>query len=580
MEKNDEKSEASILRKKAEKLQKEKRQNSIFQPSETDVLRLIHELEVHQIELELQNEELKTAKENEAVAANAKYTVLYDFAPSGYYTLSPKSEIIDINLCGAQMLGKERLFLKNNKFSNYVSEDTKAIFQTFLQNIFNGKTKESCEISLSINDCSPIFVHLTGIINENKEQCLVIAVDLSERKIAEDELIKAKEKAEESDRLKTAFLHNISHEIRSPMNAIMGFSDLLSLQYNNKHKLEKFSGIIKQRCKDLLHVINDILDIAKIESGQLSVNLETCNLCDLFSDLKSFFKEQQSRIGKQHIKFNLQSHCSPADNYIVADEIKLEQIFINLIDNAFKFTESGKIEGGCRIQKGKGLVFYVSDTGIGIPHDKQKAIFDSFTQLHQGNTSHLEGTGLGLSIVKGLLDLMGGEIFLESEPGKGSTFSFSLPYKRATPLLNKPLMIDEVKTYNFQDKNILLVEDDPINAEFIKEILQDTGGNIIHTRLGNEAVKIASSKPLDLILMDIRLPDMTGLEVTSQIKNLNPNARIIAQTAYADGEDKQKILAAGCVDYISKPIDWNLLLSMMNKHLSNEFTYQSGINKF
>ena len=241
-----------------------------------------------------------------------------------------------------------------------------------------------------------------------------------------DELIIAKERAEESDRLKTAFLQNMSHEIRTPLNAIMGFSNLLTDNNSDKSKIEKYSSIINQRSKDLLDIIKDILDIAKIESGQVSVYIEQCTLKDLFSELTDFFTEYQNRYNKENIKFKLRANGIDHETVLLTDKLKLKQIFINLISNAFKFTDEGIIEGGCIVDDQKNIVFYISDTGIGIPADKHEKIFERFTQIESGKRS-IAGTGLGLSIVKGLVHLMGGEIWLKSEPGKGSTFTFSFP---------------------------------------------------------------------------------------------------------------------------------------------------------
>lgn len=307
-----------------------------------------------------------------------------------------------------------RLFVM--KFWEKIKENTNpdsllTPVQEFLMTCKNGELK-NVEVSAYVED---VYV-------------ICSFTDFTIRKKAEQELIEARNKAEESDRLKTAFLQNMSHEIRTPMNAIMGFSEILPMYYSNKEKLEKYSSIITQRSRDLLDIINDILDIAKIESGQLPVYQENCNLRELFSELTDFFTEYRNRNNKQHIQFNLKAFDDEEMNKIRIDKGKLKQIFINLISNAFKFTSEGTIEGGCSLTGNNTVLFYVSDTGIGIPENKQKLIFERFMQL-SNPTRGSGGTGLGLPIVKGLVTLLGGEVFLQSEQGKGSHFSFTIPLK-------------------------------------------------------------------------------------------------------------------------------------------------------
>jgi len=429
-----------------------------------------------------------------------------------------------------------------------------------------------------------VFVKLKGIVCE-----LVTIINITERKLTElalleseekyrtineelqqtnFELIRSKEKAEESDRLKTAFLQNMSHEIRTPMNAIMGFSELLIKQYNNKPKLEKYSTIINQRCNDLLDIINDLLDIAKIESGQLTVNFEKCNLNELFQELTTYFSEHQKRIGKNNVIFSLRNFCYPNKNIIVTDKVKLKHIFINLIDNAFKFTETGTIEGGSKYDGNQRLIFYLSDTGKGIPPEKQHIIFERFAQLDPGKDQAVSGTGLGLSIVQGLINLLGGEINLESEPGVGSTFTFSIPYKTIQQEQPEPVKSDFPALTHFLDKTILIVEDDPYNAEYIKEILSNAGLAFLHTTFGQEAIEMATAQQIDLVLMDVGLPDMNGYEATRQIRLVKPHIIIIAQTAFTSHFERQRAIEAGCNDYISKPTREDLLLSMVNRHLA------------
>jgi len=565
MNTSSEKSITETLRQKAEGLLANKKIETKAQQSEDEALKLIHELQVHQIELELQNEELILAKE-QAELATEKYTELYDFAPNAYFTLTKNAEIVELNLTGAKLLGKDRSQLQNNHFGLFVSNGSKELFTIFIKKVFESYATENCEITLSTKDNSKHYVYLTGIAKENENHCFVTAVDITQRKQMEIELIHEKEHAQESDHLKTAFLQNMSHEIRTPLNAIKGFSQLLVKNHNDNQKLDKFTKIINQRTDDLLEIIDDILDIAKIESGQLPVYMEECNLTVLFEDLTSQFFDYQLRNNKQHIKLILQAYCDPSGAVIITDKGKLRQIFVNLLTNAFKFTTNGSIEGGCKLDN-HNLIFYVSDTGIGIPADKQKIIFERFAQLHQIENLAIGGTGLGLSITKGLISLLGGDIFLDSEPGKGSTFSFTFPYKIVQALQNIQLVSEESNTYKFTNKTILLVEDEVFNVEYIKEVLIDTGINILLALTGNEAIQIATSQSVDLVLMDIRLPDMDGYQAAKQIKQQKPALKIIAQTAYAAVSDKQKALDAGFNDYISKPIRVELLLSMLNKYL-------------
>ena len=404
----------------------------------------------------------------------------------------------------------------------------------------------------------------TDFIESQNEEFQQINEELVE---TNQELISAMERAEKSDRLKTAFLQNMSHEIRTPMNAIMGFSDLLLENFNNKDKLEKFASIIRQRSSDLLEIISDVLDISMIESGHAPINLERCNLDSIFSEVMLFFKAHKQTLGKQHIKLELQIDCGN-DKSILIDKVKIKQIFINLIGNAFKFTQEGSIKLGCNYGPDQDIVFYVSDTGIGIPKDKTEFIFERFAQLEQTPSYLYGGTGLGLSIVKGLIDLLGGKIWVKSEVNIGTTFYFSFPYR-----VEEGIYSDEIneqydyKEFESSGKTVLIVEDDLFNADYLKEILSNYGFNILHTIYGEEAVQLVKINEIDLVLMDIRLPDINGYEVTQQMKEIKSNLKIIAQTAYASSDDKKRSKESGCDDYISKPINGDLLLSKISQQL-------------
>lgn len=507
--------------------------------------------------------------EKTLLKSEEKFRRLFDDHMAVKLLLDPNGgTIVDANKSASIFYGWTRDELKGMNISQINTlapeEITKVIEKALSQKEIHFEGKHL----LKNGTVRDVEVFSSAVEIEEREMLHSIIYDITYRKQIEKELIRSKERAEESDRLKTSFLQNMSHEIRTPMNAIIGFSSLLVDCYEDKPKLEEYSGIISQRSKDLLEIINDILDISKIESGQLTVHDEVCNLNEFFTDLSAFFYGYQKRSNKQQITFSLDAPEDTSLNVILIDRIKLRQIFVNLISNAFKFTNNGKIEGGCRVDKNQNLIFYVSDTGIGIPADKQKLVFDRFAQIDQANRQVISGTGLGLSIAKGLVELLGGQIWLESEVGKGTSFYFSIPVKTVEVARTEQVSIDKKPVFRFPGKTILVVEDDVFNTTYIEEILSDSELKIVHAEFGNVAVQLATSQAFDLVLMDIRLPDIDGYEATRLIKQQKPDLSIIAQTAFAAQDDKQKALDAGCIDYISKPIDPELLLVLIDKHIS------------
>jgi len=378
------------------------------------------------------------------------------------------------------------------------------------------------------------------------------------------ELLLAKEQAIESDRLKTVFLQNMSHEIRTPMNAIMGFSSLLPKQFHNKNDLQEYSNIIMQRCNDLLSIINDIMDISKIETKQVLLTFEECNLDFILAEIQALFAEEQKRQNKTNISL-LINNSTTNNKTFTTDKKKLRRILINLISNALKFTDKGQIEIGFTINESKNIIFYVSDTGIGIPASEQKNIFDRFMRVEHGENRIFSGTGLGLSIVQGLTNALSGEIHLDSELGKGSTFTITLPQNsnQHSKIANKAK-----HAYNFSGKTILVVEDDEHNFRYLKEVFNRTSAKIVHAGKGADAVQIALSQNIDIVLMDIRLPDISGYEATRQIRQKKQNVIIIAQTAYATSEDRQQAIDSGCNEYFSKPVKAKKLLELVDKHFN------------
>lgn len=391
--------------------------------------------------------------------------------------------------------------------------------------------------------------------------------DITQQKIIEEELIAAKEKAEESDALKSAFIQNLSHEIRTPMNAVIGFSELLRESFDDRYLLEKYTRIIQERAADLLVIISNILDLSILESGQLVIVPEKCNIDSLLAYLELHFSSYRERKGKQDISLHIHSSVDPSVD-IISDEDKLKLVLNHLISNAFKFTEKGSVSIQCDIKNNKELCFAITDTGMGIPSDKREMIFERFIQLNYESFEQPAGNGLGLTIARGVAEMLGGKISLESEMHNGSTFYFTIPLEipaQASKTMNQSSTFTNT---DISGKVVLIVEDDVFNAEYLKEILDAQGIVCIKVDRGEDALEIVNSRPVDLVLMDIRLPGLNGYEITRKIRELKPDLTIIAQTAYASFNDRKKALDAGCDDYVSKPIRKELLLSTLQRHLS------------
>jgi PAS domain S-box-containing protein len=561
--------EAALLRQRAEELLQRRAKawlGSADTTSESDMQKLIHELEVHQIELEMQNEELVIAKE-QAELAEEKYTELYDFAPSGYIALSKKGEILELNFAAANMLGKERSKLIKKQFDFFVSIGTQTTFNLFLLDVFTSKVKLSCEVIIATEGNLPIYVNIDGIVSQNNELCLLTITDITERKSAERNLLEEKDHAEESDRLKSAFLANMSHEIRTPMNGILGFSELLKEPGLSGERQQEYIRIIEKSGKRMLNIINDIIDISKIEANLMNVDIKDCNINEKMEFIYIFFKPQVEEKG---MHFHLKNALPKKEAIIRTDNEKVYSILTNLVKNAIKYSKEGLIEFGY-LKKGEFLEFYVKDTGIGIPKDRQSAIFERFVQADISDKMARQGAGLGLSISKAYVEMLGGKIWVESEDGIGSTFYFTLPYN--TELEEKKVVgkvVDSQDEKNTIRKlKIIIAEDDVVSEMLISIDLGKFSKEILKARNGFEAIEVCRNNPdTDLLLMDIQMPIMNGHEATRQIRQFNKEVVIIAQTAFGLSGDREKSIEAGCNDYISKPIKKDELLSLIQKYFN------------
>ena len=447
----------------------------------------------------------------------------------------------------ARKCAEEEIKKLNNALKKKVVRSEKRAAELIIANkelAFQNQEKEKRAAELVIANRDLLFQH------EEKEKRAA-------------ELVIAKEKAEESDRLKTAFLQNMSHEIRTPLNGIIGFSELLNYDDITKDEIKEYTDAINQSGKRLIEIVNNVLDISRIQTGQIKIEKKSIFIHTIFLDLITMF----SAIAKsKNISLNYHNHD---DRYrlIYSDDAKLHQILINLINNALKFTKTGSIDFGFEI-KDDVIQWYVKDTGIGIASELCTQIFERFVQVEQSMTRNFEGAGLGLAISKGLVELLGGTIWVESEVNKGSTFFFSIPHLQVeAPYLN------EVKHSQISDRSatrkILIAEDDWDSYHYLNVILAKSGIIVIHAENGEQAVELVRSiSDIDLILMDIRMPVMDGIEATKQIKVIRPNLPIIAQTAYAFSEEKRKILSMGCDDYLAKPLESVKLNELVNMYLN------------
>jgi PAS domain S-box-containing protein len=416
----------------------------------------------------------------------------------------------------------------------------------------------------------PVLIYCSERLEDNK---LIgfrgIIVDITDRVDIIKDLHEAKIKAEESDRLKTAFLANMSHEIRTPMNAIIGFSELLNAELPADSNLIEYINQIQNSGRLLIKIIDDIIDIAKIESGELNIVIEKCEINNLLDDLHQHY-QGIIKINNHPIIISLLKDSS-VPVYVHSDPFRIRQIFNNLLNNAIKFTSEGSIEFGYRLEK-EAIRFFVKDSGIGIPSIKHDIVFERFRQVDESMSRKFGGTGLGLSIVKNLAELLGGSINLVSEEGLGSEFTFTIPVKgiETGSVINTTSdeLASQKFTFTWGVRTLLIAEDNYASLQLLIHILKPTGIKIISASNGIEAVeKYINNNYIDIILMDIQMPFENGFEATKKIRKINSEVPIIAQTAYAMAAEQEMCKKAGCTDYLTKPIKKNELLNKIDKYL-------------
>jgi PAS domain S-box-containing protein len=476
---------------------------------------------------------------------------LIENLPDGVMVIDDDDRVVYCNPAMISLISNEKEGLVGRYYSDALKlfkfdQDLGIIEQ---QKVLNGKKKHAGEVHNFEITVTPIreskglkagkilyFHNITTLINNQRE------------------LETARLKAEESDRLKTSFLANMSHEIRNPMNGIIGFAGFMKDENISTQERVRYAEIIEKNAQHLMNIINDIIDISKIESGHDQVKFENMSVSELMNDLSSFFYEQATKKG---LSIHIASSVGRDSDYIITDPQKLRQILVNLINNAIKFTDSGDVSVRAR-KSGNELIFSVRDSGIGISSKEISSIFERFKQSYESKSKTYGGTGLGLSISKAYAELLGGKIDVQSEPKKGSTFILTVPHYPADRL-ETFAETEEMKDKNFVEpdwtgKTILIAEDEPVNMMYIKIALKNTKVTLISAETGLEAVNQFEANPnVDLILMDIKMPEMDGFEASHLIRKQNSTVPIIALSGHALVEQK-KLDQSGFSDLISKPV--------------------------
>lgn len=397
-----------------------------------------------------------------------------------------------------------------------------------------------------------------------------VGIDISDRKQLENELIIAKEKAEKENQIQYAFIQNISHEVRTPMNSILGFTELLQKNVKDSQGKE-FLDAISFNGKQLLRLIEDIIDISRLDKNEMSLSKENVNVAKLMKRMEPQLDGLKKILDKNHIKTSIEVPDNSENIFIYTDPTRIQQVLTNFISNALKYTEKGTVEVGFKVHDRDEVVFYVKDTGIGIKEENFNRVFTRFNRFYNRSSDLVGGTGLGLAICKHFVNLLGGKIDFKSEYGKGSTFFFSHPYTllndETVEIPNEP---EDQKNYNMPDmegKKILIAEDDKFSFMLMEQMLIETKARVLHAETGKEAVELFITENADIVFLDIRMPEMNGFKAIRKIRELNGTVPVIAQTANAMTEDRQNIILSGFNYHATKPISQNELYSILNKFL-------------
>ncbi|MFH1160034.1 MAG: ATP-binding protein [bacterium] len=501
-----------------------------------------------------------------------KFRKLAEATPVAIFIHDDK-QILFANAAVEKMLGYSQPELKETSFLKIIHPD----FLEKYRQAANESAEEAgriwnSESRLVSRYGEKIYVDVSTVVIDLQPSpvFLVTAHDITDRIRMEKELIVSKERAEQSDKLKSVFLTNLTHEIRTPMNSILGYSNLMRKENVSRKELAEYAEIIVFSTNRLLKMVEDILQISKIETDQVVLNETSFSLDLLLDELKDNLVAEKDKARKKQIEIRVIRPDDTRSCTLVADMDRLRDVLRNLLDNALKFTEKGSISFGYKLF-GKTIKFSVEDTGIGIQPGSKKEIFDRFYQVDSNNNRKFQGSGLGLTIARAFIEIMGGKIWVESEEGKGTAFHFTLPLKTeaAQPVVLEPKPL----AFDFTGNTILVVEDEPVNSRLLGSMIQAVNARVLYAYNGPMAVEMVKNiTEISLVLMDIQMPAMDGLETTKIIRFWRPDLPVIAQSASAHADDLKKYYEAGCVGHVSKPIDTFKLYQQLGKFLTRPQT--------
>ena len=563
------KTETELQRQKAEELLRNQQSERSSYSAEADILKLNHELSVHQIELEIQNKELMDAKKDLEIAVE-KYTDLYDLAPSGYLTITREGQIVELNLSASRMLGKERRRLLQNMLGAYVTDDKRQIFYHFLNGIFDNQTELTCELTLNRKGNLPMHIYLMGFISKNGLHAEINMIDITEHKLAEEKVNVANRELEQSIQLnadKDLFISILAHDLRNPFGVLLGYTELLLRNFNQlkENEVKNMVHEINQTTHSTYNLLEDILKWSRLRMERIPFEPKLVSFTDICVDIVS------SLSPVAEIK-NITIGCNIADEiYVMADIDMLKAVFRNLVSNAIKFTrDMGKIIISAE-QRNSGILFSVSDNGIGIEPESLVKLFDISQFFTTTGTANEKGTGLGLLLCKDFVEKHGGKIWVESEFGKGSVFYFEIPGKPESKV--NIVASDSKEANHIFNLKVLIAEDNAALRMILGAMLQNYSKEILYAETGVEAVTVFSNNPdIDLIMMDLNMPKLDGSEAIKLIRAISKNVVIIAETAKSLSEVTEETSGYGINDFFFKPYSRQFLNELIFKHFYKKNT--------